>query len=83
MGNKWIKNDHADNCILEGKILELYNDVLRSFSDQLTVIDLAKEMPKNSVYYYDFIHFTNEGAGKVAAILFDHLNPIVSNKESK
>ena len=78
VGNRWVKNDNrSDNCMLEGKILELYNDVLRSFGNYITVIDLANEMPKKSEYYYDFIHFTNGGASKVSEILFNHLKPII------
>ena len=84
MGNKWINDGSlSDNCMLEGKVLELYNDVLRSFSGKFDVIDLAKEMPKSSIYYYDFIHFTNEGAKKVSEILFNHLYPVILNNKLK
>jgi len=84
MGNKWVKNeDHIDNCMLEGKVLELYNNVLRSFSGNVKVIDLAEKMPKNSLYYYDFIHFTNEGAKKVAEILFTDLYSIIFTKATQ
>jgi lysophospholipase L1-like esterase len=83
MGNKWSDNTEQTNCDLEGKILALYNDVLRSHSKDIPVIDLAAEMPKNSVYYYDFIHFTNAGAQKVADILFDNLAPIIFSNTSK
>ena len=65
------------------KKLELYNDVLRSYSNRLPVIDLSREMPKNSKYYYDFIHFTNEGAQLVSKILFTHLEPVLFQQESK
>jgi hypothetical protein len=82
VGNNWVTARSSDNCMLEEKVLELYNDVLRSFGDKVMVVDLSKEMPKNSVYYYDFIHFTNEGARKVAEILFNHLNPVVFNYSS-
>lgn len=83
IGSNWVTNESADNCILEGKILEMYNDVLRSFGDKAIVIDLSNEMPKNSDYYYDFIHFTNKGAQKVAEILFNHLGPVVLNDTIK
>lgn len=84
MGNKWVnENNPRDNCLLEGKILELYNDILRSFSEQAIVIDLAKEMPKNSIYYYDFTHFTNKGAKKVSEILYNHFRPFIFNTIQK
>ena len=77
MGNKWTEKNEEDNCLVYEKKLELYNDVLRSYSNKLTVIDLEREMPKKSNYYYDFTHFTNEGAGIVSAILFTHLRTII------
>ncbi|MBS1574604.1 MAG: SGNH/GDSL hydrolase family protein [Bacteroidetes bacterium] len=84
MGNKWVKeSNQKSNCILEEKVLEMYNDVLRSFSQQAMVIDLAREMPKNSVYYYDFTHFTKEGAKKVSAILYTHLSTVLFNNTQK
>jgi hypothetical protein len=84
IGNKWIKTETGEsNCILEQKILELYNDVLRSFSTQAIVIDLAKEMPKNFIYYYDFTHFTNEGAKKASEILYKSLYPVLLNPVQK
>jgi hypothetical protein len=39
------------------------------------VIDLARELPKNSKYFYDYVHFTNEGAEVVAEIVFKNLYP--------
>ena len=84
MGNKWVRNSEVpDNCILEEKILEMYNDVLRSLAGQAVIIDLAKEMPKNSVYYYDFTHFTKEGAKKVSDILYNHLYTVIFNNSTK
>ena len=84
MGTKWVKNDGTgDNSVLEDKKLERYNDVLRSYSPQLTVVDLARRMPKNSLYYYDFIHYTNAGAKKIAEILSHELGPVILNKYAK
>lgn len=59
--------------------LELYNDVLREMRDQhgVFVVDLAREMPKDSSLFYDWVHFTNEGARVVGEIvarrLIEHL----------
>jgi lysophospholipase L1-like esterase len=76
MGNKIIPDtDPVVNAMTEQKILELYNDVVRSFSNEVKVIDLAVLMPKNSSYYYDFLHYTNSGCSKIAAILSVALTP--------
>jgi hypothetical protein len=84
VGQKWIReSERPDNCKLAGEVLELYNDVLRSFSSRCTVIDLAREMPKNSIYYYDFIHYTNAGAKKVAEILYRRVEPLIVKHQSK
>lgn len=66
------------------KILELYNDVLRQTAKehQVAVIDLAREFPKSSRYYYDFYHYTNEGSALVADIIYKHLNPLLENNYS-
>jgi len=44
------------------------------------VIDLAREMPKNSAYYYDLMHFTNAGAARVADLIDAQLTPFLARK---
>lgn len=63
-------------------ILQLYNEELRKVCKEKNVflIDLATALPKQSLYFYDHIHFTNEGAAKVAAILADTLAPYLHSR---
>lgn len=61
------------NNMLQEQILEEYNNVVRSFMKQTPVIDLSKLMPKNTIYYYDFIHYNKQGAKKVATLLANEL----------
>ncbi len=65
-----------------GEVLELYNDVLRNTArqQQVFVIDLAREMPKNTAYYYDTYHFSNAGCQKVAEIIDQRLEPVLAEK---
>jgi lysophospholipase L1-like esterase len=65
------------NGTLEWRLLELYNDVTRrvAAAHGLLLIDLAREMPKDSRLFYDFLHFTNQGAATVAEIVAQHLVP--------
>jgi len=58
------------------KLLELYNDVTRKVAreQKLLLIDLAKQMPKSSRYYYDYHHFTNDGANVVANLICGELS---------
>jgi len=60
------------NGLLEWRLLELYNDVTREVgaTRDVTVIDLAESMPKDSRYFYDYLHFTNDGAVKVGDIVY-------------
>jgi len=65
------------NGAAEWKLLERYNDVTRQAgaNQSVLLIDLAREMPKDSRFFYDFLHFTNEGSIVVADIVFRHLCP--------
>ena len=71
--------DTAINGRLIWEMLEEYNDVVRSIGleKKVPVIDLARLMPKNSLYFYDMSHFTNAGAEEVAALLARELSPVL------
>lgn len=72
-------NDDHLNGGLMWEMLERYNDAVRGLSAEkgIPVIDLARLMPKNSLYYYDMVHFTNQGAEKVSGILATAMTPIL------
>lgn len=61
------------------RILQLYNLEVKKACDEkrVPVIDLASKMPKNSFYYYDGSHYTNEGAGLVARLIEEDLSRIL------
>ncbi len=67
------------------ELLELYDDITRKvgIEENILVIDLAKEMPKSTRYYYDWFHFTNEGAEKVAEIIYNKLYPYLTKEYNK
>ena len=64
------------------QVLELYNDVTREVGRErgVLVIDLARQMPKNSTYYFDLMHYTNAGAAQVAEIIAAQLTPFLARK---
>ncbi len=75
MGNRML--DGYD-CAMDWDVLQLYNDEVRKLrADGIAVIDLAAAMPKDSKYFYDFMHYTNSGAEEVALILADSLQPVI------
>ncbi len=83
-GIDWGQVPIADwNGRAQWQLLELYNDVTRRIADeyQLPLIDLGVAMPKDSRYYYDFYHFTNEGAEEVARILAAQLAPVLQSHQ--
>lgn len=63
------------NGFLQAELLALYNEETRRIGKEknILVIDLAEFMPHDSRYYYDGIHFSNEGAEKVADIVAEKL----------
>src|SRR5258708_7930655 len=70
--------DKDINGLLMWEILERYNAVVRQVCAEkgLPLIDLAHLLPKDSRYFYDMSHFTNEGTEKVAGLLFGCLMPV-------
>jgi lysophospholipase L1-like esterase len=62
------------------EMLERYNDMTRSVAKTagIPLIDLASTMVKSSRFYYDTIHFTNEGADRVAALVYQELCPFLA-----
>ena len=61
-------------------VLELYNQVTRKVGErnQALVIDLASKLEKNARYYYDYIHFTNDGSAMVGELIWEELCPFLS-----
>lgn len=67
--------DNETNGLLWWKELSLYNELTRKVAGKngLFFIDLARQMPKSSRYFYDLVHFTNDGAAKVSGIVYNEL----------
>ena len=69
---RWIEVDARQQIHggLAWRILEEYNDAVREVgkSEGVLVVDLARELPKSSRLYYDFVHFSDQGAREVAAL---------------
>jgi len=78
MGTKYLSSAYpVRNNQLQEKIVESYNDVIRSMSATTPVIDLARRLPKNTASFYDFIHFNKYGAAAVGSIVASELLPIL------
>ncbi len=61
---------------------DIYNSTMRQVAqfENVHLIDLAKEMPKDTEYYYDYMHYTDAGAKKVAQLITLGLLPYLGEK---
>ena len=75
-----IKLGEKMNGALMYAVVELYNETLRQVAaqDKVLLIDLAREMPHDSRYYYDYLHYTEAGADRVAEIIYRDLRPFLA-----
>jgi len=57
------------------KLLDGYNRIVEKVchEENVAFIDLAHKMPKDSKYFYDWLHFTTDGSKKVAEIVYHGL----------
>jgi len=64
------------------KVVEYYNGVTRRVAQKqgILLIDLARELPRNSAYYYDYLHYTEPGAREVASIVGRQLAPWLARR---
>ena len=78
-------NVEGTNGIIAWELLERYNNILHNSAKEndLMLIDLGREMPKSSLFFYDFYHFTEEGAEKAADIIYQMLYPYLQKKYKK
>jgi lysophospholipase L1-like esterase len=76
---KTVQSSGGANGLLDWKLLELYNDVTRAVAAaaRVPLIDLGRELPKDSRFFYDYVHFTNEGAARVGDIVFNRFAPLL------
>lgn len=58
-------------------VLQLYHQALKEVGSEesVFVIDMGTTMPKDSLYFYDAHHYTDEGARKFADLLYEDLAP--------
>jgi hypothetical protein len=72
------------NGSLSWRVLEMYNDATRRVAGErhVLLVDAAREMPKDSRLYYDFMHFTNEGAVRLGDIVAAGVEPMVTSLTS-
>jgi hypothetical protein len=77
-----VDSEHTLHGGLAWSLLELYNDALRQVGSErgVLVVDLAREVPKDSRLFYDFVHFNNDGSELVASLVAAKLCPFLASR---
>lgn len=59
------------NGELWNRKLDLYNQTLKRLAKEYNIlcIDLAAMMPKSTLYYYDYVHYTKDGTQKLVELI--------------
>lgn len=72
-----VQTQGAANGRLWWHVQELYNDVTRTIARErgVVLVDAARELPKDSRLFYDFMHFTNEGAAQLGDLVASGIEP--------
>jgi lysophospholipase L1-like esterase len=62
-----------------GKVLSLYNKATEEVAtkNKLKFVPLSRRLPKDSRFFYDGYHFSNEGSAMVSEIIYDELKTLL------
>lgn len=57
-----------------------FNDTIRrkAHENNIALIDLARDIPPTREYMFDMVHLNAKGSEKVAAIIAEHLKPLIA-----
>jgi hypothetical protein len=71
-------------CLFRYRLYEIYNETLRyvAHSEGVYLIDLSRTMPKDTKYYWDYMHYTDAGAEVVSELVATALLPYIARKFS-
>lgn len=75
--------DEGKRTFLGGlKYLEPFNAKIREVANfkKCKLVDLEKEMERDERYFYDYVHYSDEGSKRIAQIIFKNLKDILTDK---
>lgn len=77
-----VKLDEYCNGKLQWVKLQSFNDITMKVAhrNEVFLIDLANKLPKSSLYFYDGVHYTNEGCSRIGEIVASELTKYLSVK---
>lgn len=67
-------------CLFRYQLYEIYNDTLRyvAQSEGVLLIDLSRTMPKDTKYYWDYMHYTDAGEEELTKVVTRELLPYIA-----
>ena len=79
-----LKVSDRGNGALDARLNDMNNDATREVAQRegVLLIDLARALPPDSRFYYDFVHYSNEGAALVGEIVARNLEPFLRSRFS-
>lgn len=84
---KLVVRDFTENLLArtgadKWRILSMYNEVTLDVAQRMEVfsIDLAAKLPKDSNLFYDYVHFSEQGAARVGEIVAAELEPYLRRR---
>jgi len=62
------------------ELFDQFNQSIRKKAQEnhIMVIDLAQEIPQENEFMCDIVHYTEKGAGRIAGLISDRLQPVVN-----
>lgn len=80
-GDPLQRMNEMDNGGLFHRKLRLYNESTRKLSERngLVYIDLFSQVPADTAYYYDPVHYTRKGADTVGRLVYRGLQPLLDS----
>ena len=68
-------------CLFRYQLYEIYNDTMRyvAKNEGVFLIDLSRTMPKDTKYYWDYMHYTDAGAKELAKVVTTALVPYIAS----
>jgi hypothetical protein len=72
---KFYPNLKEDGFLdLEQRMNEATREI--AVQNQITLVDVAREIPPGNKYFADFVHFTDDGAAVMAKLIADAIEPL-------
>ena len=80
---EYALTDKGKRTFLSGiNYIDIFNEQIKKVAKEkkCLLIDLEEELGKNTKYFYDWIHYSDEGSQRVTDIILQHLKEVIPEK---